>query len=430
MIENIAELYEQIVRGHHVETDSRKIKPGDIFIALKGENFDGNRYAATAIEQGAAEAIIDNPDCKGEKCILVNDTLKCLQELAHYHRKRLGLPILGITGTNGKTTTKELCHAVLSKKYNTFATQGNFNNHIGVPLTLLSMDENTEFGIVEMGANHSGEIRDLCAIAEPDFGLITNIGYAHLEGFGNYDNIIATKKALYEHVFSKNGKVFVNAADKLLMQLSEGHDRSTYGDEGDLLQGEIKQTVPYLVYSIITVKGQLYIKTHLVGGYNFTNAMAASAVGIHFGIDPLKIQEAIESYRPSNLRSQLIKSEHNTIILDAYNANPSSMQVSVSNFQEMPGEHKVLILGEMRELGESSQKAHESLLQLALQGHFEKIFLIGNNFEHCSEKRNFITWFPDTESLMEELHTNPLTGAFIFIKGSRGNRLERIVKCL
>ena len=292
------------------------------------------------------------------------------------------------------------------------------------------MDETTEFGIVEMGANHPGEIRDLCAIADPDFGLITNIGYAHLEGFGSYENIIATKKALYEHVFAKKGKVFVSASDNLLMQLSTGHDRGTYGVQGLLLDGEIKQTVPYLVYSIITPKGQLYIKTHLVGGYNFDNAMAASAVGIHFGVDPLKIQEAIEAYQPSNLRSQLIKSEHNTIILDAYNANPSSMQVSVNNFREMAGAHKVLILGEMRELGTLSAKAHEDLVNLSLQGDFEKIFLVGNNFEHCNEKRNFITWFPTTESLMEMLRTNPLTESFIFIKGSRGNRLERIVECL
>ncbi len=430
MTETITEIYEQFVHGHHIETDSRKVKSGDIFIALKGENFNGNEYASTAIKNGATAAIIDNPQYKEEKCILVKNTLKCLQELAHYHRKRLGLPILGITGTNGKTTTKELCHAVLSKKYKTSATQGNFNNHIGVPLTLLNMDETTEFGIVEMGANHPGEIQDLCTIAEPDFGLITNIGYAHLEGFGSYENIIATKKALYEHVFAKKGKVFVSASDNLLMQLSEGFNRSTYGNQGNLLKGEIKQSVPYLVYTIITPKGQLYIKTHLVGDYNFDNAMAASAIGFHFGVDPLKIQEAIEAYHPSNLRSQLIKSEHNTIILDAYNANPSSMQASINNFREMPGEHKVLILGEMRELGASSLKAHETLIDLALRGNFEKIFLIGNNFEHCNEKRNFITWFPDTESLIKTLRTNPITESFIFIKGSRRNRLERIVECL
>ena len=340
------------------------------------------------------------------------------------------IPILGITGTNGKTTTKELCQAVLSRKFRTVATQGNYNNHIGVPLTLLSMDETTEFGIVEMGANHPGEIRDLCEIAEPDFDIITNIGHAHLEGFGNYENIIATKKALYEYIFRKNGKVFVNAADLLLMQLSEGHDRATYGAEGDLQKGEIKQTIPYLVYALKTLKGDLYIKTHLVGGYNFDNAMAASATGIFFGVEPLQIRKALEEYRPSNLRSQLIRTEKNTVILDAYNANPSSMKVAVSNFCEMPGDHKILILGEMLELGQESLTAHQEILNLTQQSRFDKIFLIGIHFEHCNDKCNFITWFKDTETLMEELRCHPLTDSFIFIKGSRGNRLERIVEYL
>lgn len=425
----IAESYHKI-RGHRITTDSRQIMPGDVFIALRGDNFDGNKYAAAALQQGAFLAVIDNVEYFGEGCELVPDTLVFLQELARYHRRQLGIPILGITGTNGKTTTKELCHAVLSQKFRTFATQGNFNNHIGVPLTLLSMDETTEFGIVEMGANHPGEIKTLCDIAEPDFGIITNIGRAHLEGFGSYENIITTKKALYDHIFSKNGKVFVNATDQLLMQLSEGHDRSTYGTGGDLLKGEIKQTVPYLVYTLFTPKGHLYIRTHLVGGYNFDNVMAASAVGTYLGIDPLNIQAALENYRPSNLRSQLIKTEHNTVILDAYNANPSSMQVSVSNFKDMPGEHKVIILGEMLELGSESAKAHQELFQLALSGNFEKIFLIGNNFEHCADKRNFIAWFKDTEALIAELQQRSLVDSFVFIKGSRGNRLERITEYL
>lgn len=426
----IAELYENKIQGHRVTTDSRQIMPGDVFIALKGENFDGNTYAAEALKKGAVLSVIDNPAYQCEDCELVPDSLLFLQELARHHRRQLGIPILGITGTNGKTTTKELCHAVLSQKFRTFATQGNFNNHIGVPLTLLSMDETTQFGIVEMGANHPGEIKTLCDIAEPDFGIITNIGRAHLEGFGSYENIIATKSALYEYVFSKNGKVFVNSSDPLLMEITAGHERSTYGLNGELLKGEIKQTVPYLVYALLTLKGHLYVKTHLVGGYNFDNAMAASAIGVYFGIDPLKIQEAIENYRPSNLRSQLIRSESNTIILDAYNANPSSMQASVSNFIEMPGEHKVMVLGEMLELGKESAKAHEELLQLATSGNFDKIFLIGNNFEHCDDKRNFIAWFPNTETLLTELKQHPLTDSFVFIKGSRGNRLERIVEYL
>lgn len=426
----LAVLYRQRIRGNRVTTDSRQIQPGDVFIALKGARFDGNRYAAEALKKGASLAVIDRPECYAEGCEIVDDTLSFLQQLAHYHRQQLGIPILGITGTNGKTTTKELCHAVLSRKFKTVATQGNLNNHIGVPLTLLSMDETTEFGIVEMGANHPGEIRELCAIANPDLGIITNIGRAHLEGFGSCENITATKKALYDHLFRKNGKVFVNAADPLLMQLSEGHNRHTYGPDGDLLQGEIRQTVPYLVYSVYTPQGHLYIKTHLVGGYNFDNAMAASAVGTFFGIDPLEIRTALENYRPSNLRSQLIRTAHNTIILDAYNANPSSMLVSLSNFNEMPGEHKIVILGEMLELGDESEKAHREILQFAKKCHFDRIFIIGNNFEHCCENSNFISRFDDTETLIECFKQKQPRNAFLFIKGSRGNRLERIVEYL
>lgn len=425
----IADLY-QIIRGHKITTDTRQIVPGDVFIALKGEHFDGNQYAAEALKKGAFLAIIDDPACRSEGCYLVEDTLICLQQLAHYHRQQLHIPILGITGTNGKTTTKELCHAVLSQKYKTFATQGNFNNHIGVPLTLLSMDETTGFGIVEMGANHPGEIQALCEIADPDFGIVTNIGQAHLEGFGSYENIIATKRALYEHVAKKKGKVFVNAGDPLLMEITRGQERETYGKEGELLKGEIKQTIPYLVYSLKTRKGDLYVKTHLVGGYNYDNAMAASAVGMYFGVDPLQIQQAMENYKPSNLRSQLIRTDGNTLILDAYNANPSSMKAAVGNFCDMPSESKIVILGEMLELGTESDKAHEEIVELALQGHFDKIFLVGNNFEHCKEKCNFITWFKDTETLSEYLKLYPVKESFIFIKGSRGNRLERIVEYL
>lgn len=429
-MKHIEEIYQQFLQGHPITTDSRQIKVGDLFIALKGENFDGNRYASDALKKGAHLAIIDNPEYLSEGCLLVDDCLSFLQQLAHHHRKQLNIPILGITGTNGKTTTKELCHAVLAQKYNTCATQGNFNNHIGVPLTLLNMDKTTEFGIVEMGANHPGEIDILCNIAEPDFGIITNIGQAHLEGFGNYENIIATKQALYKHVAQKGGIVFVNASDPLLMRLSQDQKRATYGTHGNLAKGEIKQTVPSLVYDLYSPQGHLYIRTHLFGGYNFENAMAASAIGLHFGINPLLIQKAMENYQPTNLRSQLLKTQHNTIILDAYNANPSSMRTSIANFKDISGKHKVLILGEMRELGQASKQAHTDILDLALQCDFEKIFLIGNNFEHCSEKRNFITWFPDTESFMEEIKKTPLDNQFILIKGSRGNRLERIVELL
>lgn len=427
---NISDIYQHI-KGHRITTDSRDVKENDIFIALKGENFNGNRYALQALEKGATLAVIDEKEFQTDtRCLYVPDTLSLLQQLANYHRKQLRIPILGITGTNGKTTTKELCNAVLSRKYKTFATQGNFNNHIGVPLTLLSMDETTEFGIVEMGANHPGEIKTLCDIAEPDFGIITNIGRAHLEGFGSYENIIKTKKELYDHIFAKTGKVFVNADDDLLMQLTEGHDRETYGKNGSLAKGEIKQTIPYMVYALKTLKGDLYIKTHLIGGYNSDNAMAASAVGIYWGIDPLEIQKAIENYQPSNLRSQLIKTAGNTVILDAYNANPSSMQVAVSNFGEMKADCKIAVLGEMLELGAESHQAHQTLLELAGQYQFERVFLVGNNFEHCDYNHNFVTWFKDTDSLIGHLKQNPVLGSYIFVKGSRGNKLERIVEYL
>lgn len=428
---NISDIYFSHIRGHRVTTDSRDIRKDDIFIALKGENFNGNSYAAQALEKGASLAIIDEERyADSNRYLCVPDALAFLQQIANFHRKQLAIPILGITGTNGKTTTKELCNAVLSRKFKTFATQGNLNNHIGVPLTLLGMDENTELGIVEMGANHPGEIKALCQIAEPDFGIITNIGQAHLEGFGSYENIIKTKKELYDHLFAKNGKVFVNAADNLLMQLSEGHDRETFGTNGNLIRGEVKQTIPYLVYSLKTRKGDLYIKTHLIGGYNFDNAMAASAAGIHWGIDPLEIQEAIEAYRPANLRSQLIKTAFNTVILDAYNANPSSMQVSVSNFGEMKAGCKVVILGEMRELGAESENAHRALLELAARYRFDRIFLVGNNFEHCADSLNFNPPFKDTDSLIGYLQEHPVRDAFVFVKGSRGNKLERIVEYL
>lgn len=427
---NISDIYQQI-KGHRITTDSRDVRENDVFIALKGDNFNGNRYALQALEKGATLAVIDEKEFQTDtRCHCVPDTLSFLQQLANYHRKQLRIPILGITGTNGKTTTKELCNAVLSRKYKTFATQGNFNNHIGVPLTLLSMDETTEFGIVEMGANHPGEIKTLCDIAEPDFGIITNIGRAHLEGFGSYENIIKTKKELYDHIFAKTGKVFVNADDDLLMQLTNGHDRETYGKNGSLAKGEIKQTIPYMVYALKTRQGDLYIKTHLIGGYNSDNAMAASAVGIYWGIDPLEIQKAIENYQPSNLRSQLIKTAGNTVILDAYNANPSSMQVAVSNFGKMKADCKIAVLGEMLELGAESYQAHQALLEQTGQYQFERVFLVGNNFEHCHYNHNFVTWFKDTDSLIGHLKQNPVSGSYIFVKGSRGNKLERIVEYL
>ena len=431
IMEELELVYKAFREGSRVTTDSREVKEGDIFIALKGENHNGNTFAEKAIAQGARHVVIDETEYNiSPRCVLVPDTLHFLQQLAHHHRQQLNIPILGITGTNGKTTTKELCHAVLSKKYKTVATKGNLNNHIGVPLTLLSMDADTEFGIVEMGANHPGEIKDLCEIAEPDYGIITNIGYAHLEGFGSYENIIETKSALYKSVMSKEGILFVNSQDELLCRLSEESKRFTYGMEGTLANGEIAQTTPYLVYTLKTRHGHLYIRTKLIGGYNFDNAMAASAVGTYFEVDPLQIQAAMEAYTPSNLRSQLLKTERNTIILDAYNANLSSMRVAISNFAEMKADDKLVIIGEMRELGAISNDAHREIMDLIASHKFPKVFVVGHNFESFRNKYTFTTYFPDTEALIEYLKTHEVADSFILVKGSRGNKLERIIDYL
>lgn len=428
---NLPEIYEEFIKGKRITTDSRDVRPNDVFIALKGENFDGNRFAADALKAGAALAVVDHLDDQLQQGYLrVPDTLLFLQQLAQYHRHRLGIPILGITGTNGKTTTKELCNAVLSSRYKTFATQGNYNNHIGVPLTLLAMDESVQIGIVEMGANHPGEIKQLCEIADPDFGIITNIGQAHLEGFGCYENIIATKKQLYDHIRAKKGKLFVNADDPLLTKLAEGQEIYTYGTQGKTLKGEIEQTIPYLVYVLKTLQGNLYIRTHLTGGYNFDNAMAASCVGKYFDVPLTAIRDALENYHPSNMRSQLLKTEKNILILDAYNANPSSMKVALANFSEMKADNKVVILGEMLELGKESASAHADLLATLSSSGFQKIFLVGNSFEHCANNYNFMQHFRTTEALIEYLKDNPLTSCYIFIKGSRGNKLERITEYL
>lgn len=427
----IATIYRQYIKGHRVTTDTRNLRPGDVFIALKGENFNGNIFVGQALQAGASAAVTDDNTYEAaDRCIVVPDTLRFLQKVACYHRHQLNIPVLGITGTNGKTTTKELCHAVLSMKYKTLATAGNYNNHIGVPLTLLSMDETTEFGIVEMGANHPGEIKALCDIADPDFGLITNIGQAHLEGFGSYENIIATKTQLYDHIRAKQGKLFVNGDDGLLLQLSAESDRIIYGKNGEQLKGEIKQSIPYLVFALKTLKGDLYIRTRLVGGYNFDNAMAAACAGAYFNIPPLDIQKALESYQPSNLRSQLIRTAKNTIILDAYNANPNSMKAALSNFREFRAENKIVVLGEMKELGESSEAAHRDIFDMTRNADFSRIILVGEHFAHYANNSNFIRYFKDTDELSGWLKTHGIQDACILVKGSRGNKLERIVEYL
>ncbi len=427
-MENIEKIYEEIVKGRNISTDSRNIKAGDVFFALKGENFDGNAYVRKTLEAGAFAAFTDSKTNRRiSGAIFVPDVLECLQRTANFHRLRLGVPVIGITGTNGKTTTKELCREVLSRKFRITATEGNFNNHIGLPLSLLKMNEDTEMGIVEMGANHPGEIEALCRIASPDFGIITNIGEAHLEGFGSKENIITEKTSLYKYIGNKNGNLFVNADDPLLMELSQGCRRTTYGCNSEEIRGGIVRCAPFLEYELYT-PDKIRINTELVGGYNFHNAMAASALGIYFGIAPEDIRRAIECYRPGNMRSQLIRKGDTAIILDAYNANPSSMQKAVDTMNGISGVPKGAIFGEMLELGRYSEKAHTDLIRKLEVSEFDWVVLIGKAFEKLPKPEGHFLYFEDLESAGKYLKTQNLSGYTVLVKGSRRNKLEGIIE--
>jgi UDP-N-acetylmuramoyl-tripeptide--D-alanyl-D-alanine ligase len=427
----IASLYAIFRENPTVTTDSRNIPANSIFFALKGENFNGNTFAGEALSKGAAYAIIDEPEFEtNDRMILVNDVLLGLQQLANYHRNQLGLPILAITGTNGKTTTKELITAVLSKKFKVTSTKGNLNNHIGVPLTLLSMNEQTEFGVVEMGANHAEEIKTLCDIANPDFGLITNIGKAHLEGFGSFEGVIKTKSELYDFIRNKGGKCFLNADNPLLMQQAKGIELIKYGELTDyFMAGELASTDNYLVVKALFSKGWLYLKSKLVGDYNFENLLAAACIGKYFEVDPLLIQEAIAEYTPSNNRSQLIKKANNTIIMDAYNANPTSMMAALSNFAGIPHESKCVILGDMLELGDSSAEEHQKITDFIEEQTFSEVFLVGPQFKNTID-RTQKKKFEQVELLSIYLKTQPIENKLILIKGSRGIHLEKILELL
>lgn len=414
-----------------VVTDTRKIVPNSIFFALKGANFNGNKFAKSAIEKGCKYAVVDEKEfAVNDSCILVDDVLTALQELAREHRRSLGIPILAITGTNGKTTTKELVNAVLSKKYKTFATQGNFNNHIGVPLTLLSMTEETEFGVVEMGANHPEEIKFLCEIAEPNFGIITNVGKAHLEGFGSFEGVKKTKKELYDYLQGR-GKVFVNCENDHLMGMLNDQEIYSYGnsEEADS-KAKFLQAAPYLVLELRSPKiGKLYIKTKLIGGYNFENALAAVTVGRYFDIRESDIKVALENYEPSNNRSQLKKTEKNVLFLDAYNANPTSMGVAVNNFADLPMKNKLVILGDMLELGEDSEKEHQQLIDLLKERALENVYLVGDIFSKVNNENQYKT-FLKADEVAYILEKEEVKNHYILIKGSRGIQLEKLVEKL
>ena len=410
----IKELHYLFINSTGISTDSRQIEKDSLFFALKGDKFNGNLYAQNAIEKGAKFAIIDDSKYEfNDSCILVDDVLTCLQHLAKYHRSLLDCPVLGITGTNGKTTTKELITAVIEKKFKTVSTKGNLNNHIGVPLTLLSTKLDTEFLIVEMGANHIHEIDLLCDLAQIDFGIITNIGKAHLEGFGSEQGVIQAKKELYDHIESKDGTLFVNACDKLLMSISSGINRISYNTE--------KQSNTDSPFAEVSYKNH-HISSKLIGDYNRTNILAACEIGSYFGLSTEEIKTAIEGYTPSNNRSQLIKTTNNTIVMDAYNANPSSMIEAIKAFENIKHERKRYILGDMLELGIKSLEEHQNIVD-ELSKKSSEVILVGQEFARCKHHYNH---FVDSHLALKWIEENPIKGEFILLKGSRGIQLENL----
>jgi UDP-N-acetylmuramoyl-tripeptide--D-alanyl-D-alanine ligase len=428
MINSIQNLYEVFLLSKKITTDSRNIPEGAVFFALRGENFNGNDFAEKAVGNGASIAVVDDQRFLGkEKYVVVQDTLLALQELAKLYRKDLKAKFIGITGSNGKTTTKELIREVLTADFKVQATVGNFNNHIGVPLTILSLSSDLDFAIIEMGANHIGEIARLCEITQPDFGLITNIGKAHLEGFGSFEGVIKAKSELYKYMNKAKGPVFINSDNQLLESLSGNLGKISYGKNTDAFcSGEVVSSFPFLE---IKTKNEIIVSTSLVGIYNFENVMASLCVGKYFGIDEEKIKQAIESYKPDNNRSQVIETKNNTLIMDAYNANPTSMEAAINNFSESTYENKILILGEMLELGKDSKKEHELIVELALKGNFEQILLSGNEYSDRLVGDN-ILMFKNSDKLASYLEKKRITNKTILVKGSRGNKLEKIQKFL
>ena len=422
-IEKIYQLYSQ---KYLVTTDSRKVEPGCVFVALKGEHFDGNDFAYQVANDNIAACVIaDRKDLpQHERLFIVDDSLTALQELAKLHREKCKTPIIGITGTNGKTTTKELVASVLNQKYNIIYTQGNFNNHLGVPLTLLQIKPETEIAVVEMGANHPKEIELLCSLAQPNFGIITNIGKAHIEGFGSFEGVIKTKNELYDYLRNTNGKVFLNNDNPLLKELAHDLTSVSYGkDDSADYNASILSSNPYL-----SIKWNgLEINTNLVGDYNFENVMAAITVGCYFNIEQEIIIKALENYFPTNNRSQFIKTEKNEVVMDAYNANPVSMSNSVRNFRNISDENHLLILGDMKELGDESLNEHQEILNLVKELGFNNIILVGSEFNKINS--GFVS-FLNVEELISHINNNEIRGKKILIKGSHSIHLEKIINLL
>jgi len=419
----IEKLHQLFLRHPKVSTDSRNIELNCIYLALKGQNFNGNKFASEAIHNGAAFAIVDESEyANDENILLVEDVLKSLQQLASFHRQYSKAKIIALTGSNGKTTTKELISAVLSKKYNTVATKGNLNNHIGVPLTLLTIEKDTEIAIVEMGANHIKEIAFLCQVAQPDFGYITNFGKAHLEGFGGVEGVIKGKSELYDYLIENKRFVFFNADDVIQAKKLKNYPNKFGYSTSDQEYYRINYSGanPFVELSAEKTK----INSQLIGSYNFTNCCAAVLMGKYFDVPLENIKNAIEAYIPQNNRSQILDKDDYHIVLDAYNANPNSMEAALENFKNIPGANKIAFLGDMFELGEHSEEEHEKIADLASGMNFDAVYLIGENFYKTNSD---LEKFPSFEDFVSFLKNNKIKKGNLLIKGSRGMALERIL---
>ncbi|NDI98464.1 UDP-N-acetylmuramoyl-tripeptide--D-alanyl-D-alanine ligase [Flavobacterium sp. LaA7.5] len=426
---DIAQLYSYFNQCASIATDTRKIEPDTLFIALKGDNFNANTFAEEALAKGAKYAVVDEPEYQtDERILLVDNTLIALQKLANFHRRTLGLPIIALTGSNGKTTTKELINTVLSSKYNTTATVGNLNNHIGVPLTLLSFTKDTEIGIVEMGANHQKEIELLCDIAEPNFGYITNFGKAHLEGFGGYEGVIKGKSELYTYLKNHVKTAFVNLDDSIQKEKTATISRFTFAVNNHNCDVNIEAITANPMVKIVYKSQE--IQTNLIGMYNAANISAAIAIGTYFKVSDIKIKNALEAYMPNNNRSQLIEKNGNKIILDAYNANPSSMGAAITNFLQLEGENKIAILGDMFELGAESTEEHKKIVYLLAHLDNAEIYFVGKAFFANQIEKENIHFFATFDDFNSHFAKRKIKNSTLLIKGSRGMALERIMEVL
>lgn len=426
---DIDKLYQKYRESGKVSTDTRQILPGSVFFALKGEKFNANEFAAEALKKGASIAVVDEAKYAiDDRYVLVDNSLEALQKLARHHRDQLKIPVVGLTGSNGKTTSKELLNAVLSKKFRTYATKGNLNNHIGVPLTILSIDDSIELAIIEMGANHVGEIALLSSIANPTHGFITNIGKAHIGTFGGFENIIRGKSELYQHLITNNGQVFINSKNEILSNMAKRFSKPLfYPAKGDFYHCELLASDPFLK---IKAENGDAITMQLVGGYNFENAAVALCIGKFFGVDDRLANQAVAEYVPGNMRSQIVNKGSNTIILDAYNANPSSMTAAIENLAAMNVEKKVAIVGDMFELEDEAEAEHRAIGRLLKQKNFDRVYLCGKLMHSAQQEFPKAILFEKKDDLISELKKNPIQNSTVLVKASRGIGLETVVDYL